>query len=328
MTSRIRDELMAAGQGEDFDTRFDRVQGMVERGEIEARAEARIEQEQRDYLRERPEIIAAPSAVLTDEPFGRNVTDRAAFERVAQETDAIMARAGERESVEDAVARDFKDRYPDMPDHLARGLGRTYAQAEDVRNDEAVRRVASERTDSLTEADGRAGTDAPARLATAEEHRDLARSIVAAERAEDARMQMREDYAGEMAEEDWLAAQADDRDHADRQRTINDVVARERTDPIHASMPDAESKAAFRGAVEGELSDERLERLKEGDADALDGIIDDRLDRLYAAKAYLQSDETTAHSEALDEVTTEISEEVVEAQRLKHAHSEKGTTHG
>ncbi|CTQ34456.1 relaxase/mobilization nuclease domain-containing protein [Jannaschia rubra] len=316
----VRQEMRRDGAGE---------AQINERGfEIEARAEARIEQEQRDYLRERPEIIAAPSAVLTDEPFGRNVTDRTAFERVAQETDAIMARAGERESVEDAVARDFKDRYPDMPDHLARGLGRTYAQAEDVRNDEAVRRVASERTDSLTEADGRAGTDAPARLATVEEHRDLARSILAAERAEDARMQMREDYAGEKAEEDWRGGEADDRDSEDRRRTINDVVARERTDPIHASMPDAESKAAFRGAVEGELSDERLERLKEGDADALDGIIDDRLDRLYAAKAYLQSDATTAHSEALDEVTTEISEEVVEAQRLKHAHSEKGTTHG
>ena len=271
-----------------------------ERGpEIEARAEARIEQEQRDYLRGRPEIIAAPSAVLTDEPFGQNVTDRAAFERVARETDAIMARAGDRESVAGAVTRDFKDRYPDMPDHLARGLGQTYAQVEDVRNNEAIARFAAERAaDPLIDRSG-----------AVEGYRDRVSE------------ELREGRGTELAEAQGIAA-------GERQRTINDVVARERMDPIHASMTDDESRAAFRGAVERELSDERLERLKAGDADAMDGIMDDRLDRLYAAKAYLQSDDTTAQSEALDQVTLKISEGEVEAQRLRHAHSEKGTTHG
>ncbi|WP_308917206.1 relaxase/mobilization nuclease domain-containing protein [Jannaschia sp. LMIT008] len=267
--------------------------------EIEARAEARIEQEQRDYLRERPEIVAAPSAVLTDEPFGRNVTDRAAFDRVAQETESIMERAGERESVEDAVARDFKERYPDMPDHLARGLGQTYAQVDGVRNDEAVDRYAAERAHDLLIDQSAADTDY--------------RERVSEELAQE---------PGEALAEDQGIAQAE------RRQTINDVVLREKTDPIHDSLPDAESREAFRGAVERELSDEQLARLKDGDADAMDQIIDDRLDRLYAAKAYLQSDEATAQSEALDEVTLEISEEEVEAHRIRHAHTEKGTTHG
>ena len=267
--------------------------------EIEARAEARIEQEQRDYLRERPEIVAAPSAVLTDEPFGRNVTDRAAFDRVAQETESIMERAGERESVENAVARDFKERYPDMPDHLARGLGQTYAQVDEVRNDEAIDRYAAERAnDPLID-----------QSAADEDYRDRVSEELRQER-------------GEALAEDQGIAQAE------RRQTINDVVLREKTDPIHDSLPDAESREAFRGAVERELSDEQLQRLKDGDADAMDQIIDDRLDRLYAAKAYLQSDEATAQSEALDEVTLEISEEEVEAHRIRHAHTEKGTTHG
>ena len=316
MSRAIRQDMRRDGAGEaQIDERAP---------EIEARAEARIEQEQRDYLRERPEIVAAPSAVLTDDPFGRAATDRAAFERVTQETETIMARAGEREGIEDAVARDFKDRYPDMPDHLARGLGQTYAQADEVRNREAIDRAAAlDREGAVAAAE-----DAPARLATQDEHREFARDAFAQQRAEEARAQTNEDYAIEKAEEDRSAAQADERDSADRLRTINDVVTRERTDPIRNSMPDDESRAAYRGAVERELSDERLERLKEGDADAMDGIMDDRLDRLYAAKAYLQSDEATAHSETLDDVTSEISREVVEAQRLRHAHSEKGTTHG
>lgn len=267
--------------------------------EIEARAEARIEQEQRDYLRERPEIVAAPSAVLTDEPFGRTVTDRAAFDRVAQETESIMERAGERESVEDAVTRDFKERYPDMPDHLARGLGQTYAQVDEVRNDEAIDRYAAERAnDPLID-----------QSAADEDYRERVSEELRQER-------------GEALAEDQGIAQAE------RRQTINDVVLREKTDPIHDSLPDAESREAFRGAVERELSDEQLARLEDGDADAMDQIIDDRLDRLYAAKAYLQSDEATAQSEALDEVTLEISEEEVEAHRIRHAHTEKGTTHG
>lgn len=291
MSRVIRQDMRRDGVGE---------AQINERGlEIEARAEARIEKAQRDYLRDHPEIIAAPSAVLTDEPFGGTVTDRAAFERVAQETDAILARAGEGARIEDAVARDFKDRYPDMPDHLARGLGQAYAKVEKVRNDEAIDRHAAARADDpLID-----------QSAADEDHRDRVSEALAQAR-------------GIKLAEGQGVAQAESR------QIVNDLVARERADPIHDSMPDAQSRDAFRGAVERALSDDQVARLNKGDADAFDGILDDRLDRLYAAKAYLQSDEATAQSEALDEVTREISEEEVAAQRLKHAHSEKGTTHG
>lgn len=59
-------------------------------------------------------------------------------------------------------------------------------------------------------------------------------------------------------------------------------------------------------------------------------VIDDQLDRLYAAKAYLQSDEATANSEATREVVSEIAEEEYVVQRLKHTNgtTEKGQTHG
>lgn len=303
MEARIRQELMSEGQG-DFDSRYDLVEAMAERGELTSRAAARIEQEQRDYLRDRPEIVASPAAVLTDEPFGRNVANREAFDRVASQTLAIQSNEDERRELSEVVAADFKDRYPDMPDHLARGLGQTYARVEEVRNDEAIKRYVAERADDPL-IDQRSAD---------EDYRDRISEELRQERSE------------ALAEDQGIArAEAE---IAENRRTITDVVARERADPIHDSMPDDASKAAFRGAVERELSEEQLDRLKGGDADAMDEIIDDRLDRLYAAKAYLQSDEATAQSEALDEVTLEISTEEVDAQRLKYAHSEKGTTHG
>lgn len=257
----IRQELRRGGAGE-AELR-DRTM------EIETRAEARIEQEQRDYLRDRPEIVAAPLAVHTDEPYREEVVDRAAFERIGRETDAIMDRAGQGESVEDAVSRDFRERYRDMPDHLARGLGQTYARVEEMRNDEATARFKADR-------DGQG----------ARELRDTP--------------------------------------------AIDAVVARERADPINASLPDEASRLAFRQEVEREISDADLDRLRDGDADALVEVIDDRLDRLYAAKAYLQSDEATANGEAVREVVSEIAKEEVDAQRLRHVqgHTEKGTTHG
>ena len=78
------------------------------------------------------------------------------------------------------------------------------------------------------------------------------------------------------------------------------------------------------------MNDEQLEALKKGDADTLSEVIDNRLDRLYAAKAYLQSDEATANSEATREVISEINDEEYDAIRLKqvHANTEKGQTHG
>jgi hypothetical protein len=108
------------------------------------------------------------------------------------------------------------------------------------------------------------------------------------------------------------------------------VVAHERTDKITPPFANEEGRVAYRAEVERLLGDGRIAALREGDADAFDEVIDNRLDRLYAAKAYLQSDKATANSDAVREVVSEIAEEEYDAQRLKslQSHTEKGQTHG
>ena len=51
-------------------------------------------------------------------------------------------------------------------------------------------------------------------------------------------------------------------------------------------------------------------------------------DRLYAAKAYLQSDAALANSVAIEHVLDEIANEEIDLQRERHADGEKGVTHG
>lgn len=108
------------------------------------------------------------------------------------------------------------------------------------------------------------------------------------------------------------------------------VIEHERTEKINGPFDDGQDSQTFRDQIERELDDQQLEALRNGDADALDNVIDERLDRLYAAKAYLQSDAETANSEATREVVSEIAEEEYDAQRLKtvRADTEKGQTHG
>jgi hypothetical protein len=108
------------------------------------------------------------------------------------------------------------------------------------------------------------------------------------------------------------------------------VIEHERTEKIEGPFDGDVDSQTFRDQIERELDDDQLEALRNGDADALENVIDERLDRLYAAKAYLQSDAETANSEATREVVSEIAEEEYDAQRLKtvRADTEKGQTHG
>ncbi|AUQ56908.1 Relaxase/mobilization nuclease domain protein (plasmid) [Phaeobacter inhibens] len=264
MSSRIRDELMSADQSEDFDTRYDRVQAMSENGQIEAMARERIATEQADYLRDKPEILTSPDLIYSDQPYQEAIVDRDLYDRI--ETEARAAGADDAADVKVAVADDFKARYPDMPDHLARGLGQTYATAMSIRDSERVSEFADQRELTST-------THSP---------------------------------------------------------EIERVIAHERDDKINPTFADEAGGRAYREEIERELDDDQIAALKEGDADALEKVIDDRLERLYAAKAYLQSDEATANSEATREVISEIADEEYDAHRLKHVqnHSEKGQTHG
>jgi hypothetical protein len=111
---------------------------------------------------------------------------------------------------------------------------------------------------------------------------------------------------------------------------IRRVIEHERTEKINGPFDDGQDSQTFRDQIERELDDEQLEALRNGDPDALENVIDERLDRLYAAKAYLQSDAETANSEATREVVSEIADEEYDAERLKtvRADTEKGQTHG
>ena len=63
---------------------------------------------------------------------------------MTREVDRIMEARDVRTSVADAVTDDLRVRYPDMPSHLARGLGATYAAVVEIRDTEAINQVRRE----------------------------------------------------------------------------------------------------------------------------------------------------------------------------------------
>lgn len=107
------------------------------------------------------------------------------------------------------------------------------------------------------------------------------------------------------------------------------IIDHERAGNLHSPFQDEGQRQAYRDAVERDLDDGQIERLQEGDADVLKNQIEDRLDRLYAAKTYLQSDAATANSEATRAVVEEIADREYELQRadLVDGESERGETH-
>ena len=102
-----------------------------------------------------------------------------------------------------------------------------------------------------------------------------------------------------------------------------------REDSVRRPFNDAVSEREFRDEIERDLTEEQVDRLRNGDADALRESVEDRLDRLYLTKTYLQSDEATANSEVMNEVVDEIVDAEVDAQRVRHGttRGEKGITH-
>lgn len=226
--------------------------------------------EQEEFMAKHPELLASPSQVYREDDDGLavEIIDPQRADQIQREVQAIMGRSDGRFNMEEAIAADFKARYPDMPDHLADGLAATYAASHELNAHDEIRRDAID-------------VDRPDKL---------------------------------------------NADGAEVRR----VIAHERNDKINTPFAEEGGNVAFRREIERALDDDQVEALRSGDSDALAEVIDDRLDRLYAAKAYLQSDETTANSEATREVVSEIAEEEYDAQRLKHTHgtTEKGQTHG
>ncbi len=107
------------------------------------------------------------------------------------------------------------------------------------------------------------------------------------------------------------------------------VIAHERDGNLSSPFADDDARLSYREAVERELDDAQVAALRDGDADVFKAQIADRLDRLYAAKTYLQSDAATANSEAARAVVEEIADRVYERDRadLVDGETDRGQTH-
>ncbi len=228
---------------------------------IESLAVERLEDEQRDYLRGHPELIARPTDVIRTDEEGRAVfVDQAAADRIIIEVEAARLGAHSSTPISVSVARDLQTRYPDMPEQLAEGLGDTFARIYEARG--------AERDISFTE---------------------------------------RETDQNEIPE-------------------LSRVLAHERAGELSSPFETDQDREAFRTEVAQVLDAAQLDRLKEGDSDALENVIEDRLDRLYAAKVYLQSDAATANSDALRQVVDELAD--VEVERYRAADVDGETERG
>ena len=116
---------------------------------------------------------------------------------------------------------------------------------------------------------------------------------------------------------------------AARPRT-EETLAAMREDSVARAFGDEAAEREFRAEIERDLTAAEVARLRGGDADALQRIAEDRLDRLYLLKAYLYGDEATARGEVMEAVVDEIADAEVDAQRARHGttRGEKGLTHG
>jgi len=94
-------------------------------------------------------------------------------------------------------------------------------------------------------------------------------------------------------------------------------------------MPEAERERLV-GEINENLTPEKINALRSGNAEALNTFTDHPLHQLELAKAYLESSEVTAHGPAMERILEALAEEQIEAQRARHvvAHGEKGITHG
>ena len=111
---------------------------------------------------------------------------------------------------------------------------------------------------------------------------------------------------------------------------LNRVLAHERAGELTVLFGTEADREAFRREIARVLGERQLDRLTSGDTDALDHVLEDRLDRLYAAKVYLQSDAATANSEALRQVVDELADVEYEKHRAADVdgETERGLTHG
>ena len=258
--------------------------------EFISRAERRIETEQRAYLEAHPDLLARPGDVIDrSEPYRETITDAARASEIVREVDRIMEGRDVRTPVADAVTDDLRARYPDMPSHLARGLGATYAAVVEIRDTEAMNQVRREN-------------------------------------------ELR-DGLGSDTRDDVFAARGETASQSDRGDRLADEIVRvldhERAGDLSAPFETEAERDAFRSEISRVLDDRQRDRLTSGDADALEQVLEDRLDRLYVAKVYLQSDAATANTEALRQVVDDLADTEYERHRATDVdgETERGQVH-
>jgi len=224
---------------------------------VETRAVERLEDEQRAYLRDHPELLQSPAQVIRMDEEGRaQIVDRGLADRIGQDVEAARMGAHSSTPISVAVTRDLQARYRDMPQQLAEGLGDTYARVQEARRSEPTFRV----------------------IETPE---------------------------------------------------LDRVLAHERAGELSAPFETEAERDAFRDEIVRVLDDRQLGRLTSGDADALENVLEDRLDRLYAAKVYLQSDAATANTDALRQVVDDLADTEYERHRATDVdgETERGQVH-
>jgi type IV secretion system T-DNA border endonuclease VirD2 len=258
--------------------------------EVVSKAERRIEAEQRAYLEAHPDLLTRPGDVIDrSEPYRETITDATRASEITREVDRIMEARDIRTRVADAVTDDLRARYPNMPSHLARGLGATYAAVVEIRDTQVINQVRRE-------------------------------------------TELR-DGLGSGTRDEVLAARGETAPQFDRANRVADEIARvldhERAGELSAPFETAAERDAFRTEIARVLDDRQLERLTSGDADALEQVLEDRLDRLYVAKVYLQSDAATANTEALRQVVDDLADTEYERHRAADLDSEteRGQVH-
>lgn len=293
----IREELRDQGMG------TARIADLAD--DVAGWASREIAREQRDWLAGHPDLPASPSAIYREQANGRTtITDPAFADRIEDMASRVTGLEDGSDDVAQAAARAFQAMYTgkrgetDMPEHLAWGLGETVATVCAIR--------AAERA-SVSEV----RADREAYAPTAREDALLAARV--AERHETERADAATDAprAGE-----------------DLHPEIVRVVVLGREDSTVRPFASEAGGARYRELIEDHLDDWQVDALLRGDADALDGILPDRMDCLYAAKAYLQSDPAMEHGPALDRVVDEIVDREIDAERLAHGRGERrGLTH-
>jgi len=108
---------------------------------------------------------------------------------------------------------------------------------------------------------------------------------------------------------------------------LSRALVHEQAGDLSSPFETDQDREAFRTEVARILDAAQLDRLRDGDSAALENVIEDRLDRLYAAKVYLQSDAATANSDALRQVVDELADVEVERHRAADVDGETERGH-